>query len=419
MRAVRPWLCAAAAARDGNPGLALARPRRCGRHGWRGAGRRPRARCVPARPQEPRPPPGRFPAARPPCRQARDPRQGSAAASNSSIRVSAGKARIRTRYSSSSRPPNRSGQLSGASPVSSAGVSPRPAPPAPAGSPPPGHDLSAHPPIHPGAGRRGQQLACRLSRQPAEHQLRQPGQRISLPFAGGEQHRHPVGVQAAADEPEHLHRHLIQPLGAIHQAQHRPPGRRVRQQRRRRQPDQERVRRRPGHQPESRLQRLPLRPGQPGQPPRNGTSNWCSPANPIPISACTPVTRASCMSCACPAARSSSTVFPMPASPRRTSTPLSPSRTAASTASSAAVSMARSSSSLIAQPSCHGRGGPASPSRSSPLGGIRPSSLTCHRRTSRSRPPEGPARQRGERTGDRFGLPDERIPVTAMRNRQA
>src|SRR5215470_13268336 len=57
------------------------------------------------------------------------------------------------------------------------------------------------------------------------------------------------------------------------------------------------------------------------------------------------------MSCACPAAHSNSAVLPMPGSPRSTSTPLSPSRTAAKTPSTAAVSAALSSNSVIGQPS--------------------------------------------------------------------
>ena len=127
--------------------------------------------------------------------------------------------------------------------------------------------------------------------------------------------------------------------------------------------------------------------------------------------------RDSCMSRACPAAHSSSTVLPMPASPCRTSTLLSPSRTAASTPASAVVSVVRSSSSLIAQSSrCDGA---SHLGRPSPQGGIRPSSRTCHRGTSRSGP-EGPAAKRGGRSGARFGLPDERelqqrltIPIVA------
>ena len=147
-----------------------------------------------------------------------------------------------------------------------------------------GHDLSAHPPIYPGAGRRGQQLIPCLLRQPAEHQFRQPGQRgrLSLPLPDGEQHAHPVGVQAAGDESEHLHRHLIQPLCVIDHAQHRLSGRRVGQQRQRRQPDQEPVRRRPGYQPERRAQRLPLRPGQPVQPAQERHQQLVQPGEPHP-----------------------------------------------------------------------------------------------------------------------------------------
>ena len=148
----------------------------------------------------------------------------------------------------------------------------------------PGHHLGAHPPIYPGAGRRSQQLTRRPGRQPAEHQLRQPGQRrrLPLPLPDGEQHAHPVGVQAAGDESEHLHRHLIQPLRVIDQAQHRLPGRRVGQQRQRRQPDQEPVRWRAVHQPERRLQRLPLRPGQPIQPAQKRHQQLVQPGEPQP-----------------------------------------------------------------------------------------------------------------------------------------
>src|SRR5438105_14556534 len=69
------------------------------------------------------------------------------------------------------------------------------------------------------------------------------------------------------------------------------------------------------------------------------------------ISASAPATRATRISSACPAAQSSSAVLPTPASPRSTSTPLSPSRTAASTPSSEPVSTARPSNALIALPS--------------------------------------------------------------------
>ena len=147
-----------------------------------------------------------------------------------------------------------------------------------------GHDLSAHPRIYPGAGRRGQQLTPCLLRQPAEHQFWQPGQggRLSRPLPDGEQHAHPVGVQAAGDESEHLHRRLIQPLCVIDHAQHGLSGRRVGQQRQRRQSDQEPVRRRPGYQPERRAQRLPLRPGQPVQPAQERHQQLVQPGEPHP-----------------------------------------------------------------------------------------------------------------------------------------
>src|SRR6185437_13393749 len=77
---------------------------------------------------------------------------------------------------------------------------------------------------------------------------------------------------------------------------------------------------------------------------------------------CTPATRASRIFPACPAAHSSSAVLPIPASPLSTSTTLSPSRTAAGTPSTAAVSAARSSNALIAQPSRP----PAATSRATP-----------------------------------------------------
>ena len=51
-------------------------------------------------------------------------------------------------------------------------------------------------------------------------------------------------------------------------------------------------------------------------------SNWCSPANASSVSESTPTTRSTCMVSARWAAKESKAVFPMPASPVRTRTPL-------------------------------------------------------------------------------------------------
>src|SRR5262249_47252588 len=72
------------------------------------------------------------------------------------------------------------------------------------------------------------------------------------------------------------------------------------------------------------------------------------------------------------------------ASPRSTSTPLKPSRTAASTPSTAAVSGARSSNSVIAQPSRHGHYQPAASAR--PSAARRCTTIITHT------PPQEPAK---------------------------
>ena len=78
-----------------------------------------------------------------------------------------------------------------------------------------------------------------------DHQFGQPGQRLCAAVAGREDHRDRLGQQAPRNEGKRLHRHLVEPLRVIddaeqglivggcgHQAQHR-------------QPDQETVRRCP------------------------------------------------------------------------------------------------------------------------------------------------------------------------------
>ena len=67
-------------------------------------------------------------------------------------------------------------------------------------------------------------------------------------------------------------------------------------------------------------------------PSSSGAHRWCRPANASSISACTPTARATRHPVACSATNSSRAVLPMPASPRSTSTALSPMRMRCSSA---------------------------------------------------------------------------------------
>ena len=73
----------------------------------------------------------------------------------------------------------------------------------------------------------------------------------------------------------------------------------------------------------------------------SGQSNWCSPANASSVSESTPTTRSTCMVSARWAAKESKAVFPMPASPVRTRTPLRCRKADTSRCSIVAISAAR------------------------------------------------------------------------------
>ena len=74
------------------------------------------------------------------------------------------------------------------------------------------------------------------SERPPDHQFGQPGQHLCAAVAGREDHRNRLGQQAPRDEGKCLHRHFVDPLRVIddaeqglivggcgHQAQHRQP----------------------------------------------------------------------------------------------------------------------------------------------------------------------------------------------------
>ena len=97
------------------------------------------------------------------------------------------------------------------------------------------------------------------SDRPPIDQLRQPGQHLGATIARREDQRDRLGQETPRDESQCLHRHLVEPLrviddaeqglvvgGGRHQAQHR-------------QPDQETVRGRPDTAAERYVQRLALR----------------------------------------------------------------------------------------------------------------------------------------------------------------
>ena len=114
--------------------------------------------------------------------------------------------------------------------------------------------------------RGGQQPARVLVGEPFDRQRRQTRKHLfigHLPDREHEQHR--LSQQPPSDEPEHLARDFIQPLGVIDQADQRPRGGILGQQAQRGQAHHEPVRSRPRRQPERHTQRALLRPRQRGQ----------------------------------------------------------------------------------------------------------------------------------------------------------
>ena len=114
----------------------------------------------------------------------------------------------------------------------------------------------------------GQQAAGRHVVQPAQREFGQPGQviRCGGRRADREDQRDRLGQQTAPDEPEHLRRRLIEPLGVIHHAQHRPFPGRPGQQAERGHRDQEPVRAAARVHPERGAEPAPLRFRQRAEP---------------------------------------------------------------------------------------------------------------------------------------------------------
>ena len=200
-------------------------------------------------------------------RHSRSPRPGcSAAASNSSVCVSAGSSRTRRTNRSSSWWPTGSGSSSGTCPRSCPGVSSR------GGfhhgervATRPGDDALRHVGVDGSVDNGREQLVRILLRQACEPKTWERLQtRVRLRrLPDREQHPDAVSQQPAGHEAEDTGGILVQPLRVVDHAQHRPHLGHVRKQRQHSQTDQERIGRRPGHQPEGHAQRPPLRPGQP------------------------------------------------------------------------------------------------------------------------------------------------------------
>jgi len=123
-----------------------------------------------------------------------------------------------------------------------------------------GHDPIPHPIVDPGVQHPAQQAPGVVVPEPLHDQLREP--EVDGGVTGREHQPDRFRQQPPGDEPEHLHRLPVEPLRVVDDAQQRAVVGHHRQQRQDRQPDQQRIRRAPRHQPEGARQRVPLRPRQ-------------------------------------------------------------------------------------------------------------------------------------------------------------
>ena len=164
-----------------------------------------------------------------------------------------------------------------------------------------GDDALRHVRVDRSADRAREQVVRVLLRQAGEPKTRQRLQaRVRLRgLPDREQHPDPVGQQPARHEAEDLGGLVVQPLRVVDHAQHRPVLGGVREQREHGQADQERIGRRPAHQPERHAERPPLRLGQPVHAGRRGRSSWWTAAKPRLVSDSTATIRTICRSAAC------------------------------------------------------------------------------------------------------------------------
>ena len=170
-------------------------------------------------------------------------------------------------------------------------------------------------------------------RQAARAHPRRPDRRSTAPAARqarrvrarGEDQRDGLRQQAAGDERECLPRGLVEPLRVVDQADQRSAPRR-----RPRAASARPARRgsgpacRPPLSPNAVASASRWGPGRRSSRPSIGAHSWCNPANASSLSASTPAALATRQHAARLDTYSNSAVFPTPASPRRTSTRLSP-----------------------------------------------------------------------------------------------
>ena len=148
------------------------------------------------------------------------------------------------------------------------------------GQPEPARELDGRQPA--GQLQQGERVAVRLQNDPIQHvliqasgqngleqcsrvtmpqrlntQIRQPRERVSH-LTGREHERDVLGKQAAGDECERARRRAIEPLRVIDDTQQGSLLRGLREQAEDGQPDQERIRRRSGTQPEGYAERIAL-----------------------------------------------------------------------------------------------------------------------------------------------------------------
>jgi hypothetical protein len=152
------------------------------------------------------------------------------------------------------------------------------------------------------------------------------------PGARGEQQPDALRVHPAPDERQHTEGLLVEPLRVVHERRHRPPLRRLRERGERGEPDEEAIGGRSVGQPAGHPQRLAPDRGQ-----RPGLLEPLQERYEQPVQ-CRERETGLRLHTRCPQhpqpgglgrAWSSSTVFPMPASPRSSTTRLSPARRSA------------------------------------------------------------------------------------------
>ena len=252
---------------------------------------------------------------------------GSAAATVRKRRASVGNDRILFAKPSSRWPANPLTSEAGTPSINSAVVHARGSSTSASGFPP---RLRHDPVAQPGIGRPGHHR-IEQHRRIGVAQTIQPQLRETDPISvvdripSADHKRHRLGEQPARHKRNCLHRHPVEPLSVVHDTQHRLLLRERRDQLQHGETDKKPVRRRTSTETERRAERIALRPGQVPHPVTERPAQLLQPGiRQLHLRLDTDRGAQSRNPCALRTASSRSTDFPIPASPRTTTTPLRP-----------------------------------------------------------------------------------------------